>query len=118
MGNFEKGIELFNKGMFFEAHEEWEELWHSTDESPEKHFIQGMIMVAAAMHHYKKKEYKGTEKLLGKAIKILEENKNAKVPVDKEAFLRDTASFYEGFKSSTTAGIFPVIKNLSCKEEL
>ena len=60
---FHKGLEAFNSGHFYEAHEHWEEVWlHTLD--PEKMFLQGLIQVAAAFHHYSRANRQGTENLL------------------------------------------------------
>ena len=43
-----RGIEHFNRGEFFEAHEAWETIWlHSS--GIEKQFYQGLIQGAAAL---------------------------------------------------------------------
>lgn len=44
-----RGAALFNQGLFFEAHEAWEELWLELEDEP-KIFVQGLIQVAAAYH--------------------------------------------------------------------
>jgi len=49
---FRHGIDLFNRGAFFEAHETWEEIWRSTAPEPRTLF-QGLIQVAAAMHQFR-----------------------------------------------------------------
>jgi len=49
---FRHGIDLFNGGDFFEAHEAWEEIWRSTTPEP-RTFFQGLIQVAAAMHQFR-----------------------------------------------------------------
>jgi hypothetical protein len=48
---FERGLAHFNARRFFEAHEVWEEIWLVENE-PEKTFLQGIIQIAAAFHHY------------------------------------------------------------------
>lgn len=48
---FLAGIELFNRGRFFESHEAWEEIWRSTTPEP-RDLFQGLIQVAAAMHQF------------------------------------------------------------------
>ena len=48
---FRQGIDLFNQGRFFEAHEAWEEIWRSTTPEP-KDLFQGLIQVAAALHQF------------------------------------------------------------------
>jgi predicted metal-dependent hydrolase len=60
---FRKGLEDFNSGRFFEAHERWEEVWLQTLD-PEKMFLQGLIQVAAAFHHYSRSNRQGTRNLL------------------------------------------------------
>src|SRR6202171_6830877 len=60
---FKKGLEAFNSGHFFDAHEHWEEVWLQTLD-PEKMFLQGLIQVAAAFHHYSRANRQGTENLL------------------------------------------------------
>jgi uncharacterized protein len=46
---FQEGIDLFNRGDFFAAHEAWEEIWRSTNPEPRELF-QGLVQVAAALH--------------------------------------------------------------------
>src|SRR5436305_11363655 len=48
---FRDGIELFNGGRFFAAHEAWEEIWRSTTPEP-RDLFQGLIQVAAALHQF------------------------------------------------------------------
>jgi uncharacterized protein len=62
-GQFERGLAHFNAGEFFEAHEVWEEIW-LTASVPEKTFLQGMIQIAAAFHHYGRRNLRGTKSLL------------------------------------------------------
>lgn len=46
---FQEGIDLFNRGKLFAAHEAWEEIWRSTTPEPRELF-QGLVQVAAALH--------------------------------------------------------------------
>ena len=46
---FREGIDLFNQGRFFAAHEAWEEIWRSTTPEPRELF-QGLVQVAAGLH--------------------------------------------------------------------
>ncbi len=49
---FDQGIELFNRGDFYECHDTFEEIWlqESSDRQP---FLQGLIQAAVAFHHYR-----------------------------------------------------------------
>jgi len=60
---YRKGLEAFNSGHFYEAHEHWEEVWLKTL-NPEKMFLQGLIQVAAAFHHHSRANLQGTRNLL------------------------------------------------------
>ena len=68
---YQKGLEAFNSCAFFEAHELWEDVWRETDE-PEKRFLQGLIQVAAAFHHYSRENLLGTRRLLQAGLLKLE----------------------------------------------
>ena len=49
---FRRGLDLFNRGDFYEAHEVWEDIWRSTTPEP-KDLFQGLIQVAAALHQHR-----------------------------------------------------------------
>ena len=68
---FERGVALFNARKFFQAHEVWEELWLAEPE-PEKTFLQGLIQLAAAWHHYRRGNSRGAKSLLAAGIAKLE----------------------------------------------
>jgi hypothetical protein len=60
---YQKGLDAFNSGHFYEAHEHWEEVWLETA-NPDKMFLQGLIQVAAAFHHHSRANLMGTRNLL------------------------------------------------------
>src|SRR5271154_566556 len=64
---FERGLAHFNAREFFEAHEVWEEVWLVEGE-PERTFLQGIIQIAAAFHHYCRGNPDGAESLLAAGI--------------------------------------------------
>jgi uncharacterized protein len=64
---FQRGILHFNAQEFFEAHEVWEEIW-LVEAEPEKTFLQGIIQIAAAFHHYDLENSDGAESLLAAGI--------------------------------------------------
>ncbi len=69
--HLKKGIELFNRGEFFEAHETIEKLWRETD-GELKNFYRGLIQAAAACHHLKRGTIKGGLSVCDAAIYLLE----------------------------------------------
>lgn len=66
-----EGLRCFHSGAFFEAHEHWESVWLMTEE-PEKTFLQGLIQVAAAFHHFQRGNCAGTISLLRSALRRLD----------------------------------------------
>jgi uncharacterized protein len=70
-GRFHDGIILFNSREFFKAHEVWEEIWLAAVE-PEKTFLQGLIQLAAAFHHYSRGNRNGAQSLATAAVDKLE----------------------------------------------
>jgi len=44
-----EGLDLFNAGRFFEAHEVWESAW-LREEAEIKALLQGLIQIAAGLH--------------------------------------------------------------------
>ncbi|MBX3009118.1 MAG: DUF309 domain-containing protein [Melioribacteraceae bacterium] len=50
MKNISLGIELFNSGNFFDAHDFFEDIWIES-EKEEKLFFQGLVQVSVACFH-------------------------------------------------------------------
>jgi predicted metal-dependent hydrolase len=65
------GVDRFNAGLYFEAHEAWEEVWLGARREL-REFYQGLIQVAAAFVHLSRTEYPGTVKLLHAGLQKLE----------------------------------------------
>lgn len=57
-----RGIELFNKGEYFEAHEEFEGAWLET-QSPERDLYQGILQIGLAYYHISRGNYRGALKM-------------------------------------------------------
>lgn len=82
-----KGADLFNRGLYWEAHEAWEELWLGLEDEP-KLFVQGLIQVAAAGHKaFVQKQPRGCVKLLTSALQKLDGAPPGYCGVDTERFL-------------------------------
>jgi hypothetical protein len=70
-GPLAEGLRLYDAGEFFAAHEAWESVWLAAQE-PDRTFLQGLIQVTAAFHHWQRKNLLGTERLLRAAQGRLE----------------------------------------------
>ncbi len=66
-----RGVGLFNNGSYFEAHEVLEDVWREARAVPEKTFLQGLVQLAVAFHHYSTGNLTGARSVLGKASRNL-----------------------------------------------
>ena len=55
----EHGIELFNSGRYWDAHEAWEGVWMPDRKGPDSGFYKGLIQIAAGCLHYSRRNRRG-----------------------------------------------------------
>src|SRR5215211_6327547 len=60
------GAQLFDRGAYFEAHEEWEDDWRESS-GDRRALLHGLILLAAALHHRKRGNGRGAERLLARS---------------------------------------------------
>ena len=53
------GVDLFNAGRFWHAHEEWETAWRAEREPMLRLFYKGIIQTAAALVHWQRGNPRG-----------------------------------------------------------
>jgi ribulose-phosphate 3-epimerase len=53
------GVELFNQGQYWEAHEAWEGAWMPVRDTEEADFYKGLVQVAAGSYHYQRRNRHG-----------------------------------------------------------
>jgi predicted metal-dependent hydrolase len=54
-----RGVELFNSGRYWDAHEVWEHEWMPDRKGAESGFYKGLIQVAAGCLHYTRHNRRG-----------------------------------------------------------
>jgi predicted metal-dependent hydrolase len=54
-----RGVDLFNSGHYWEAHEVWEAEWTPDRKGPDSGFYKGLIQVAAGCLHYRRHNRRG-----------------------------------------------------------
>ena len=57
-----RGVEHFNRGEYFEAHEAWEAVWLRA-RGPLAEFYKGLVQCAAALHHLRRGNADGARRL-------------------------------------------------------
>ncbi len=68
---FREGIELFNRGEFFDCHEVLEEAW-TPAKQPERWFLQSIIHFAVGFYHHQKGNTIGATRQLQKGLKKIQ----------------------------------------------
>lgn len=113
---FRRGIDQFNAGRFFEAHETWEEVWLRSPE-PDKTFLQGIIQIAAAFHHYSRGNTRGTRSLLEAGLGRLERFPNAYRGIQLAALRTEAKTWVAELAAGRTTAVqtlLPQIKFTAC----
>jgi uncharacterized protein len=87
-GAVERGVLVFNAGLFFEYHELLEDHWR-TDTGDRKRFLQGMIQVAVGLHHWEHGNYRGATLLLREGAERLAVGRPYLLGLDVEAFYHE-----------------------------
>ena len=62
---FQRGLDEYDKGDYFEAHEAWEDLW-SDYNFPDRKFVQGLIQLSVSFVHLGNGNLTGAKNLLKK----------------------------------------------------
>jgi hypothetical protein len=71
---FLRGVDFFNRGWWWEAHEAWESYWHVTAgrDSQQHDLFKGLIQLAACALNRERRSDEGAGRLLFSAITLLE----------------------------------------------
>ena len=70
-GELAEGLRCYQAGEFFLAHEHWESVWTGL-EGRERGFLQALIQVTVALHHWQTGNPRGCRSLLQRAMGRLE----------------------------------------------
>ena len=83
-----EGIQLFNNGKFYEAHEPLEEAWMETD-NPERVLYQGILQIGLAYYQISRGNYRGALKMFLRAQRNLKPLGTALLGIDINQLLKD-----------------------------
>ena len=85
------GIELFNQGRWFEAHEVLERAWLD-EPTPLRYLYQGILQVGVGLHHARRGNLRGALALLDRGMSRLAPFEPERLGVDVERLVRDAAA--------------------------
>ncbi|MGA7616844.1 MAG: DUF309 domain-containing protein [Thermoanaerobaculia bacterium] len=100
--DFLLGIELFNSGRYWHAHEAWERLW-LVAEGPRREFLQGLIQLAAACHHVLRGNLRGAQRLLDASLARLDLFPSLEEGIDLQALRESAAALRDRFDPDPAA---------------
>jgi predicted metal-dependent hydrolase len=89
---FERGVDEFNRGYFFECHDTLEDLWHET-RGNDRLFLQGLIQVSVGFYHFFNSNYKGATSQFTKGLGKLEQYRPSHRGIELEQFLRSVVGW-------------------------
>lgn len=88
-----QGIEYFNAGRYFDAHEVWEEIWlRSSGDS--KLFYQMLIQAAVGLHHYERGNTRGARGMYANVVDKLDRLPSFLMSLDLSDFSRQFKAFF------------------------
>lgn len=108
-GELAEGLACYRRQEFFAAHEHWELVWLRLDE-PEKSFLQAIIQITAAFHHWQRGEADGTVSLLRRVQRRLAACPAEFGGIAVEKLRAEIAEWLRGIESGNAPEIFPGIR--------
>ena len=108
-----RGIRLFNNAEFFDAHEALEDIWRAAPPENKK-FLQGLVQVAVAFHHYSTGNRVGMRSVLERAIRNLAEPPGSFGQIQLAALLQSLVQWREALDNNSPSPPLPRIDNSRC----
>jgi len=89
---FQYGIDLFNTGHYWDAHESWEEIWQELGDEPEDDWeilLRGLIQIAAGLHCLFLKKERGSRRNLKKGWSKIALREDHFLGLDLQSLVRE-----------------------------
>ncbi|HEY1805613.1 MAG TPA: DUF309 domain-containing protein [Terracidiphilus sp.] len=102
-----EGLRCYKAGEYFEAHEHWEGVWLKCTE-PEKTFLQALIQITAAFHHFQRSNLMGTASLLRGALRRLDEFPSAYGGIEVEGVRESVRAWLRALDESGSSPEPPI----------
>ena len=84
-----QGVELFNQGRYYEAHDALEQAWFA-DKRPCRDLYQGLLQLGIALHHIEQDNYRGADKMLLRATSKFQRLPSSCQGIDMVALLEQS----------------------------
>jgi len=96
-----RGIELFNRGEFFEAHEVLEDVWRAAP-TENKKFLQGLVQLAVAFHHHSTGNLVGMRSVMQRGMNNLAGHADDSYGVNLASLIRSLAEWRKAMDNGQT----------------
>ena len=96
---FERGVQEFNAGLFFECHDTLEEIWRGT-RGPARDFLQGLIQISVGLYHLDNRNLLGGRSQLEKGLRKLEPYGSEYLGVEVEGLRREVNVWLERIRAA------------------
>ena len=103
-----QGLDLFNRGEFFECHEVLELVW-TPERGPRRLFLQGLIHVAVGFYHHRRGNPAGACRQLRKALSKLAEYLPVYEGVDTARLHREAAAVLAAIENGQPVDRYPTV---------
>ncbi len=108
-GGLAAGLACYRNQEFFETHEHWEDVWNRLVD-PERLFLQALIQVSVAMHHYRNANRAGALSLLERALRKLQQYPERFGGVDVAGLRKDVRAWLDALQHAADCPLpFPAI---------
>ena len=114
---YERGIRLFNREKFFEAHEAWEEIWHRAHEV-DRRFLQGLIQAAAFLLKVETGSAEGSRRLYQRSIDKLKAYRPGYWGLKVDKLLEELLRMREGLETERKPETYPQIQLIRKRNEI
>jgi len=95
---FHEGLELFNEGEFFEAHEVWEDIWHMAS-GERKRFYQGLIQCAVTLEHVRRGNPRGVVTVFESATSKFDDLPDIYMGINIRQLLAELSAFIQPIRT-------------------
>jgi predicted metal-dependent hydrolase len=101
-----EGLRCYRNREFFETHEHWEAEWLRAAE-PDKTFLQALIQIAAAFHHFGRENRVGATSLLRASLRKLDLYPSAFDGLNVEAIRQSLRAWLSALDAGEPSPILP-----------
>ena len=95
-----RGIDLFNRGEFFEAHEVLEDVWRAAPHDYKK-FLQGIVQLAVAFHHHSTGNVVGMQSVMERGMKNIADHPKDCCGLQVSKLMKSFASWREAIDNGS-----------------